>query len=79
LVGASTWKNNFQLLFGKKLDELYKLMKPLPNHMLDAHLQAIFGIKRFRGVDPSFIYSGWRLDMARKLMKFIPEKKVKKK
>jgi hypothetical protein len=77
---ASSWKNNFQNVFGKdSLKELYKLMHPFPPHGVDSHLQACYFSKHQKHSP----YEGWKkskLTKARnKWILYLLEQKKKRK
>lgn len=67
LISSATWKNSIQRLFDRRLEELYGMFKPLPPHVIDAHLQAVFGIKTVAGVEGRDAFSGWKIQHLREL------------
>jgi Holliday junction resolvasome RuvABC endonuclease subunit len=57
-VTSASWKNAFQRRTQKKLDNLYKYLKPLPPHIVDSVLQATYGL------DPT--YQHWSINYLKK-------------
>jgi len=52
LITSSQWKNHFnKLKFPRKLDNLYKVLRPYPPHLVDASLIGIYSIRRLRNFD----------------------------
>ena len=80
LVSASTWKNRFQHLFGRSLKEVYANLRPVPPHFVDAHLQAIYGLRKLHAPQEN-PYEHWRMKIGQQLLLFWqpPARKPRKK
>lgn len=74
LITASQWKNNFAKTFDLHLNELYNEFKPVPNHLIDAHLQAWYWINH----DYQFAFDNWKATRLRYLKKWHGAKRKSK-